>query len=184
MKYFGSLDSIELLVSFFKNAQIALAPRGSIIVTLFEGSPYTLWNIRDLGRHSGLQVEKSFKFQAKAYPCYRHARTLGVVKGKDGKEGGGWKGEERDSRSYVFMRKGEVAEAISTNLDKRKRGDESDDDDEEEFPTGAWEDNSTSGSEPDQDDDTNEDDEEVWDGIDDLEDDPNSPKSHDEADLF
>ncbi|KAK2589526.1 hypothetical protein QQS21_012796 [Conoideocrella luteorostrata] len=98
----------ELLVSFFGSAMRALAPGGSIVVTLFEGEPYTLWNIRDLGRHAGLQVEKSFRFQAAAYPGYKHARTLGVVKNKKGEVGGGWKGEERASRSYVFRRKGEV----------------------------------------------------------------------------
>ena len=118
-------------MAFFKNAQEALAPRGSIIVTLFEGVPYTLWNIRDLGRHSGLQVERSFKFQAKAYPGYRHARTLGVIRGRDGKDGGGWRGEERDSRSYVFVRRGDVIESLNGPSDKRKRRDSSDS--EEEF---------------------------------------------------
>lgn len=103
----------ELLVSFFTSALPSLAPStsrstSSIIVTLFEGEPYTLWNIRDLARHSGLQVEKSFKFQAKAYPGYKHARTLGVVKGKNGEAGRGWKGEERAARSFVFVRKGEA----------------------------------------------------------------------------
>lgn len=125
--YLDLRGNIELLVAFFKNAQYALAPRGSIIVTLFEGVPYTLWNIRDLARHSGLQVEQSFKFQAKAYPGYRHSRTLGVIKGKNGNEGGGWKGEERDSRSYVFVRKGDVIEAPS---EKRKRRDSSGSEDE------------------------------------------------------
>jgi len=116
-------------VAFFKNALTSLAPGGSIIVTLFEGVPYTLWNIRDLARHSGLQVERSFKFQAKAYPGYKHARTLGVVKRKDGKEGGGWRGEERESRSYIFMRKGDVAEV--NGGDKRKRGDSSSESEDE-----------------------------------------------------
>ena len=128
------MNRLELLVAFFKNAQEALASQGSIIVTLFEGAPYTLWNIRDLGRHSGLQVERSFKFQAKAYPGYRHARTLGVIKGKDGKEGGGWRGEERESRSYVFVRKGDGIEALNGPSDKRKRGGSSDS--EEEFSEG------------------------------------------------
>ncbi|EFY88917.1 hypothetical protein J3458_008892 [Metarhizium acridum] len=117
----------ELLVSFFKGAMRALRPGGSIVVTLFEGEPYTLWNIRDLGRHSGLQVERSFRFQAAAYPGYRHARTLGAVRNKKGEVGGGWKGEERSARSYVFRRKGEVVEQKK----KRRRGDDdsSDEDD-------------------------------------------------------
>ncbi|GAB0133555.1 hypothetical protein EsDP_00001962 [Epichloe bromicola] len=116
----------ELLVSFFGSALKALAPGGSIVVTLFEGEPYTLWNIRDLGRHAGLQVEKSFRFQARAYPGYKHARTLGVVRNKMGEVGGGWKGEERTSRSYVFRRKGDVSEV------KRKRPREDDSSDEDD----------------------------------------------------
>jgi 25S rRNA (uracil2634-N3)-methyltransferase len=115
----------ELLVSFFGGAQRALAPGGSIVVTLFEGEPYTLWNIRDLGRHSGLQVERSFRFQSAAYPGYRHARTLGVVRNKKGEAGGGWKGEDRSARSYVFRRKGEVVEQKR----KRPRDDDSSDED-------------------------------------------------------
>ncbi|KAG6076386.1 hypothetical protein E4U15_005153 [Claviceps sp. LM218 group G6] len=118
----------ELLVSFFNSALRALAPGGSIIVTLFEGEPYTLWNIRDLARHAGLQVERSFRFQAAAYPGYKHARTLGVVRNKKGETGGGWRGEDRASRSYVFRRKGEVPEV---KRKKRRRVDDDDDEEEE-----------------------------------------------------
>ncbi|KFY05748.1 hypothetical protein V492_08321 [Pseudogymnoascus sp. VKM F-4246] len=91
--------------------------------------PYTLWNIRDLARHSGLAVERSFKFQASAYPGYHHARTIGVVKtGKGEVSETGWKGEERPARSYVFVKKDEVAPVVS----KRKRGDDDTEDEEEE----------------------------------------------------
>lgn len=113
----------ELLVEFFKRALLSLAPGGTITVTLFEGEPYTLWNIRDLGRHSGLQVERSFRFQASAYPGYHHARTLGVVRNKQGEVGGGWKGEERAARSYVFVRKDETPKPVQRSK-KRKRQDE------------------------------------------------------------
>ncbi|KAI6092433.1 hypothetical protein F4821DRAFT_223995 [Hypoxylon rubiginosum] len=121
----------ELLVSFFQRAMLSLAPGGTIIVTLFEGEPYTLWNIRDLGRHSGLQVERSFKFQASAYPGYHHARTLGVVKDKNGEAGGGWKGENRAARSYVFVRKDDKPKPVPKSGKKRSRApdDESSDDD-------------------------------------------------------
>ncbi|KAI1375892.1 hypothetical protein F4677DRAFT_104605 [Hypoxylon crocopeplum] len=120
----------ELLVEFFKRAMPSLAPGGSIIVTLFEGEPYTLWNIRDLARHSGLQVERSFRFQASAYPGYHHARTLGVVKNKSGEVGGGWKGEDRAARSYVFVRKDDGSRSAPRNSKKRSRApdDESSDD--------------------------------------------------------
>jgi 25S rRNA (uracil2634-N3)-methyltransferase len=90
----------ELLVKFFTAASKLLAAAGTIVVTLFEGEPYTLWNIRDLARHSGLEVQRSFKFLANAYPGYSHSRTLGNIIG-----GGGWKGEDREARSYVFQKK-------------------------------------------------------------------------------
>ncbi|GAD95833.1 conserved hypothetical protein [Paecilomyces variotii No. 5] len=78
---------------------------GQIVVTLFEGEPYTLWNIRDLARHAGLRVVTSFKFPWAAYPGYSHARTLGHIEGRDGGRGG-WRGEEREARTYVFEIKG------------------------------------------------------------------------------
>lgn len=68
---------------------------GRIIVTLFEGEPYTLWNIRDLARHAGLRVVESWKLDWAQYPGYHHVRTLGKVEN-------GWKGEEREARMYAF----------------------------------------------------------------------------------
>jgi 25S rRNA (uracil2634-N3)-methyltransferase len=122
---------IELLVAFFASATPLLNPTvhgASIIITLFEGSPYTLWNIRDLARHSGLEVAQSFRFQASAYPGYRHARTIGVVRG-----GGGWRGEERGSRSFVFVRRGEgVVQGPG------KKGREESSDDESGSEEGNW----------------------------------------------
>lgn len=87
---------------------------GEVIVSLFDGEPYTLWNIRDLARHSGFRVVTSWRFPWKAYPGYRHARTLGEIRrkkngrevanhdGQDYKRRGAWRGEERDARGYVF----------------------------------------------------------------------------------
>jgi 25S rRNA (uracil2634-N3)-methyltransferase len=68
---------------------------GKIIVTLFEGEPYTLWNIRDLARHAGLKVVESWQFDWAQYPGYHHVRTLGAMET-------GWKGEDRVARMYVF----------------------------------------------------------------------------------
>lgn len=70
---------------------------GRIMVALFEGEPYTLWNVRDLARHAGLKVVESWKFDWEQYPGYSHVRTLGALEG-----GGGWKGEDREARMYVF----------------------------------------------------------------------------------
>ncbi|KAL7823474.1 hypothetical protein V8C26DRAFT_120351 [Trichoderma gracile] len=125
----------ELLVSFFQRCLASpaapLARGGSVVVTLFEGEPYTLWNIRDLGRHAGLQLERSFRFQAAAYPGYHHARTFGVVRNKKGEESSGWKGEDRAARSYVFMRKEEL-EGQASKKRKRAGDDSSSDDDDDE----------------------------------------------------
>jgi len=182
----------ELLVSFFKIAQTALVPPNanstspsSIVVTLFEGEPYTLWNIRDLARHAGLQVQRSFKFQASVYNGYRHARTLGVVRGKDGSGDGahGWKGEERAARSYIFVRKGDegvtIGEMARRNWGDRdggQRHDESSDDENEGRRVGRGnrgrDDNDdireVEGDEDEDEGKYGETDEEVWTGISDA----------------
>lgn len=127
----------SLLVSFFAAALRALSPEpgSAVVVTLFEGEPYTLWNVRDLARHAGLQVQRSFAFAAAAYPGYAHARTLGVVRsragGGDG-SGGGWKGEDRSARSYVFVRKGDDSAPVNGAPGKgRKRAREVSDDEDD-----------------------------------------------------
>lgn len=104
----------ELLVKFFTAAILLLAAGGTIVVTLFEGEPYTLWNIRDLARHSELEVRRSFKFIAEAYQGYSHSRTLGNIDG-----GGGWKGENRDARSYVFQTRGMHSDEHAIGRKKR-----------------------------------------------------------------
>lgn len=80
---------------------------GQILVSLFEAEPYTLWNIKDLARHAGLQVVTSFRFPWSSYEGYSHARTLGEVEGKDGQRAG-WRGEDRNARMYVFEVKKEA----------------------------------------------------------------------------
>ncbi|KAK2004828.1 hypothetical protein LX36DRAFT_649363 [Colletotrichum falcatum] len=124
----------ELLVAFFKSAIPSLAPGGTIVVTLFEGDPYTLWNIKDLGRHAGLQSLQSFRFHSKAYPGYKHARTLGVVREKKTGDASGaaWKGEDRPARSYVFMRKDEAPEEAPGKKKRKRGGDESSSEEESE----------------------------------------------------
>jgi 25S rRNA (uracil2634-N3)-methyltransferase len=102
----------------FENRETAIITKGQILVALFEGEPYTLWNVRDLARHSGLKVVESFRFPWEAYPGYAHARTVGeITTGKDrsaeGKRKGAWRGEERDARCFVF----EVKEGEDINRD-------------------------------------------------------------------
>ncbi|KAH7378195.1 hypothetical protein DE146DRAFT_637987 [Phaeosphaeria sp. MPI-PUGE-AT-0046c] len=89
---------------------------GRIIVSLFEGEPYTLWNVRDLARHAGLKVVASWKFDWSQYPGYKHVRTLGAIEG-----GGAWKGEDRDARMYVFEKVPLVADSDEEKeLEKQK----------------------------------------------------------------
>jgi 25S rRNA (uracil2634-N3)-methyltransferase len=42
-------------------------------------------------------VVESWRFDWSQYPGYSHVRTLGALEG-----GGGWKGEDREARMYVF----------------------------------------------------------------------------------
>ncbi|KAL4760290.1 25S rRNA (uracil2634-N3)-methyltransferase [Aspergillus foveolatus] len=103
---------------------------GQVLVTLFEGEPYTLWNIRDLARHAGLRVVTSFKFPWACYRGYSHARTLGEIAGKDGARGG-WRGEDREARMYVFEVKTEDHPQLGVTGKRKKRStdmDESDSD--------------------------------------------------------
>lgn len=115
------MGALELLVGFFQSALSLLAPRGSIVVTIFNGEPYELWNIRDLARHAGLKVGRSFKFQASAYPGYKHARTIGNIR-----DGGGWKGENRGARTYMF----ESKDCEGTHVPQKSRGNEDTDDED------------------------------------------------------
>lgn len=108
---------------------------GQILVTLFEGEPYTLWNIKDLARHAGLKVVTSFRFPWASYQGYSHARTLGHIEWNHGGRGG-WKGEDRNARMYVFeVKQNDHATPQSSKADtgkKKKRsrnGSDSDDSD-------------------------------------------------------
>lgn len=104
----------------FKNTKRTVVSKGQILVTLFEGEPYTLWNIRDLARHCGLKVVESFRFPWEAYPGYAHARTIGeITRGKnrtaEGKRRGAWRGEERDARCFVLEVKEEQGSSKRNN---------------------------------------------------------------------
>lgn len=125
-----------LLSSTHNNDPYSGAPKPvtpSVAVTLFEGEPYNSWGIRDLAKPAGLMLDHSFRFQASAYPGYAHARTLGVVKNKKGEMGGGWKGETRPARTYLFRRKDDAPlPQVTSTKKKRKREDEDSSDDEDE----------------------------------------------------
>lgn len=112
-----------LLSSFFTGTMSShkgrdfLKDGGKVIISLFEGQPYTLWNVRDLARHAGLKVLESWAFDFEEYPGYKHVRTLGKVEG-----GGGWKGEDRRARMYVFQKGGEEKGGKEREKKGKKRG--------------------------------------------------------------
>jgi len=114
----------ELLLRFFNSACQLLSPHGTIVVTLFNGLPYSLWDIRALAKSVGLHCQRSFKFQSDAYPGYRHARTLGNIDGENA-----WKGETRDARSYVFEMEKELREQKGSRKPSRKSPNDSSDED-------------------------------------------------------
>ena len=136
----GFFNSVKTLLSAAKTAATlsalkngdslpdgsASVPGGSqVLVTLFEGEPYSLWNIRDLARHCGLQVIESFRFPWSQYPGYQHARTIGDIKtgidrSTEGKRTGAWRGEEREARTFVLVLKEDAAK-VGTGKDGRKR---------------------------------------------------------------
>ncbi|KIW00729.1 uncharacterized protein PV09_07714 [Verruconis gallopava] len=120
-----------LLSAFFQSSiPLLKSPDGTILVTLFESEPYTLWNVRDLARHAGLVVLRSWKFEREVYPLYKHARTIGVVKSKSGDVSDtAWKGEERPARTYEFGLK-EGQGATSSSQGKKRKGTSADSEDD------------------------------------------------------
>lgn len=89
--------------------------KGKVILTLFEGEPYTSWNIKILGRSEDFKVERSGKFNWGMFPDYHHRRTNST---RDTTK----PASERDARSYVF-------EPFTRGADEpQKKNDDSDDD--------------------------------------------------------
>lgn len=121
-----------LLVGFFNSCLSShkgrpfLRDGGRVLVCLFEGEPYTLWNVRDLARHAGLKVVESYKFASEDYQGYAHVRTLGAIEG-----GGAWKGEDRKARMFVFEKVGEKKIDEDKKKGRKRARDESESDSDE-----------------------------------------------------
>ena len=98
---------------------------GVLVIALFDGEPYHTWDIRALARSHGWRVQRSGKLDWEAFKGYKHARTLGNVRRKattttttaaagggrtedkpaeeeEKVERGGWKGEERPAKLWIF----------------------------------------------------------------------------------
>ncbi|KAI5806588.1 hypothetical protein DFH27DRAFT_479964 [Peziza echinospora] len=91
---------------------------GVLAVALFDGEPYHTWDIRALARAHGWRVQRSGKLDWEAFKGYKHARTLGNI------ERGGWKGEERPAKLWIFEKDdGKKLNAPGKKKKKRKGND-------------------------------------------------------------
>ncbi|KAK9456569.1 hypothetical protein V1511DRAFT_494696 [Dipodascopsis uninucleata] len=112
------LKNQELLLAFLKSALNVLDANGVIVISLFEGLPYSLWNLKELALSCGLNTIRSGKFVWDHYLGYKHRRTSGV--GDTTK-----KANERAARMFIFQRKNATVEREKRNK-KRKRSTEDD----------------------------------------------------------
>ncbi|KAF2457276.1 hypothetical protein BDY21DRAFT_392520 [Lineolata rhizophorae] len=110
---------------------------GRVLVTLFEGEPYGLWNVRDLARSVGLKVVGSERFEAGWYEGYRHARTMGNVRRKErGRGGGEEKGSgDEEEREETGAKDEHVREAGESGNDESA---EEEDEDVEDDSRPGW----------------------------------------------
>ncbi|KAK9314058.1 hypothetical protein V1522DRAFT_386434 [Lipomyces starkeyi] len=132
------LKNQELLDGFFKSVTSILKPSGTVVVTLFDGLPYSLWNLKELAKNSGFETVRSGKFVWEHYEGYKHRKTSGM--GDTTK-----KSQERDARTYIFQKidpnkkddapanrkRTQGQNAKSDKRAKRKRDDTSESDEDE-----------------------------------------------------
>ncbi|KAF8468861.1 hypothetical protein BDZ91DRAFT_721264 [Kalaharituber pfeilii] len=134
----------ELLLNFFHSARKVLEPKeGVVTMGTFVGKPYEEWGIRALAKAAGFRVRRSGKFEWGGFPGYGYERTLGNViaggkKGKGKKGGlrtgggegaecgvgevrGGWSGEKREARMWIFEVNDGTVLNTPKNKNKRKR---------------------------------------------------------------
>lgn len=90
----------ELVLEFFRSADelfqaLGVGAEGKIVITLFDGEPYSSWNVKLLAKSVGYRVKESGKFNWDLFPSYHHRRTIGM--GDTTKPA-----MERNARTYVF----------------------------------------------------------------------------------
>lgn len=87
-----------------------------IILSVFEGQPYDLWNVKSLSKSHGLKVERSGDFQWDKFEGYAHKRT-------NSEQNTTKVASERKARMYVF-------EKYRKPQDGKKKNEEDDSDSE------------------------------------------------------
>lgn len=74
-----------------------LSENGTVVVSLFEGAPYSFWDIRRLAREAGFSSRRTATFDWTLFPNYYHRLTGG--RGDTTKQAG-----SRAAKFYVFER--------------------------------------------------------------------------------
>ncbi|TPX59881.1 hypothetical protein PhCBS80983_g02142 [Powellomyces hirtus] len=71
-----------LVFNFLSSACTKMAADGQIHVTLKNGIPYDLWDIKEQAKRTQLlKCIRSFEFDPALYPEYSHRRTIGFLEG-------------------------------------------------------------------------------------------------------
>lgn len=107
-----------LLSGFLKTAQPLIKPgTGSIAVALFDGLPYSLWNLKALGKAQdpALVVRRSGVFHWMAFEGYRHRLTAGG-------EGDTTKAASTRSARWWVLERAEDSLAHQGRLHPKKKG--------------------------------------------------------------
>lgn len=101
------IENQKLILAFFESSKKKLQQSekdgkdGEIIISLKCGIPYDLWNVKGLGRQSGLRLIRSFEFVPEDYEGYTHRRTIGYdekISNPDNQEI-----KKNKSKTFVFQ---------------------------------------------------------------------------------
>jgi 25S rRNA (uracil2634-N3)-methyltransferase len=92
-------ENQKLLKRFLVSAKEFLKPQGRVVITIKEGLPYDLWELKALAKAEGFRCALSLKFKPEEFPDYFHRRTIGF---KDGVSEN-TNQEIQKSRMYFFQ---------------------------------------------------------------------------------
>ena len=123
----------QLILNFLQSCRdvlsLSASKPGQVHVTIKNGMPYELWDVKNLAKMAGYKTLTSFAFDPSVYPGYEHRRTLGF---KDGvSQDANAEILKHGSRTFIF-----VPDVVSPSQSlggchKRKRTKKSESDDEE-----------------------------------------------------
>ncbi|KAK9477079.1 hypothetical protein V1514DRAFT_348434 [Lipomyces japonicus] len=103
----------ELISGFLRSVKSVVKPTGKVIITIFEGLPYDLWQVKELAKASGFDTIRSGKFVWEHYDGYDHRKTAGV--GETTK-----KASTRDAKTYIFQLRTETQQKTPTSKKRRR----------------------------------------------------------------